>query len=320
MTPSLPKFSNADQPPAPAPTKKTAPKAQKADGPSAAPNGAARTNGAAKTDVLGLPPRRGPRTRDVVDGKAEYKLVPIDDLHDDPDNPRKTYRNIMPLAASIKQEGLLEPVNARIDPDGKLIIMWGHRRIRAIRLLSQDADVGKDWQLVPTLIRYGVKDSSVLAKQLIENSHRDNLDPIEEARGIRAFMREHRLATYQQAAQQLGHSLAWVAGRVALLDLEQEDQEKVSEGKIPIMDAIAKARKHSGKTRVSKVQREGYELPHFSEEHFLAGRARSRCNAGRERGEAHKPIIGGVACGACWEVVIRLDARRNADVLAGSTH
>jgi ParB/RepB/Spo0J family partition protein len=285
--------------------KKVAPRAQKADG-------APKQNG--------LPPRRGPRTRDLVDGKNEYKLVPINDLHDDPDNPRKTYRNIMPLAASIKVEGLLEPINARIDSEGKLIIMWGHRRLRAIRMLSQDPDVGKDWQYAPTIIRYGVKDSSVLAKQLIENSHRDDLDPIEEARGIRYYMREHRLGSYAEAAQKLGHSLAFVAGRVALLDLDQEDQEKVSERKMPITEGIAKARKQSGKTRVSKIQREGREPAHFSDEHFLAGRAASRCNAARTRGETHRPIIGNVACGSCWEVVIRLDARRNPDALAGSTH
>jgi hypothetical protein len=125
-------------------------------------------------------------------------------------------------------------------------------------------------------------------------------------------MLENRIATYQECADRLGTSLAWVAGRIALLDLDQKDQEKVSERKLPLMDAIKKARIKSGKTRVSRIQREGREPEHFSDEHLLAGRARSRCNAGRNSGETHKPVIGNVACGYCWEMVIRADARREA--------
>lgn len=307
--PSVPTFSSADTPAIT--KKKVGPKAQKADGPMAVVKPTAIITPPA-TPKLDLPARRGPRSRDLVDGKSELVLVPIGDLRDDPENPRKTFRNIMELAASMKVEGLLQPIVCRKDIDGTLIIMWGHRRVRAARILQKDPDVAASWTHVHVIIRYGVKTGSILAKQLIENKHRDDLDPIEEARGIRYYMLERRIATYQECADKLGTSLAWVAGRVALLDLDQTDQEKVSAREIPLMDAIKKARIKSGKTRVSKIQREGREPDHFSDEHFLAGRARSRCNAGRNAGETHRPVLGNVACGACWETVIRSDARREA--------
>lgn len=260
--------------------------------------------------------RKG-RERDLLDGRAEYKLVPINDIHSDPDQPRKIFRNIEALASNLEQVGLNQPVTVRIDADNKLILMYGERRWRAAMLAK--------WTHIPAIIRYGVKDSSILAQQLSENVHREDMDPMEEAWGLRRYMRENKIATYLQASQALGYSLTWVTNRAALLDLEPEDQEKVAARELPITKAVAKSRAASGTTRQRPERKavasataasSGGGHAHFSDEHPLAGRARSRCRTGNE--VDHKPKVGGVACGACWELVIRLDARRNPNTLSAT--
>lgn len=258
------------------------------------------------TVAKAVAPRRTGRERDLVDGKGEYKLVLTNDLMEDPDNPRKTFRDIGALSESLRIDGMLQPIIARIDADGKLVVLYGHRRLRAAKLLF--------WTHVPVIIRYGVKDSTVLGKQLGENSHRADLDPVEEARAVRAYMRMHKIATYAEAAQKLGHSLTWVTNRIALLDLEQEDQDAVSSGEMAILAGVHKSRVKTGKTRASKNGPKDRGMAHFSDAHHLASRARARCRA-KMNGGQHSPLVGMVACGRCWETVIRLDAQTSGTVV-----
>lgn len=268
-------------------------------------------NGAAPAKNPTPPPgpviRKG-RERDLLDGKAEYKLVPINDIKRDPNQPRKIFRNIEALAISIKQRGLKQPIHVRPDPDGEgLILLYGERRWRAC--------IKAGMLHVPTIIQYGVTSGEILADQLTENFHRENMDHVEEGMAIREYMKQNRISTYAEAATRLGLSLSTVTNKIALLDLDQEDQDRVTTGELSLLAGVAKARAKSGKTRrtFNGAQR---VLPHFTDDHRLAGRARSRCNAATKT-QPHGPKVGGVACGACWEVVIRLDAKVNEDVHAG---
>ncbi len=239
------------------------------------------------------PVTRPGREHDVEDGTGQYKMVLIDDLAEDPDNPRKVMRDVAALAENIKTNGMLQPIVARITQDGKLVIRYGHRRYRAARMLN--------WQRVPVIIRYGIKDPDALADQLAENVARAAMDPMDEARALRAFMRKHALATYQQAADKLGLSVTWVSNRANLISLSEQDQERVSEGKLTITEAVQKSRRTRQITRTPRTS----TPQHFSDEHSLASRARARCRKGTR---GHTPLIGGVACGECWEAIIRIDA------------
>jgi ParB family chromosome partitioning protein len=261
-----------------------------------------------------MPKRRAGREHDLLDGTAEYVMVPIGDLKEDPDNPRKIYRNIAELGQNLKEHGLLQPVVARVDKDGNLIIMWGHRRVRAAK--------GIGWTHIRTIIRYGVQDSSVLAGQLIENSLREDVDPMDEARAVRRWMRQEKISTQLEAAQRLGHSLTWVSNRLMLLNLDQQQADAVSGGTLGIVAAAKIARQATGNTRTSRgsngssapngnkysLTRDPVILPYFSSAHALASTARARCKA-LSHGLA-KPKIGAVACGECWEDAIRNDATR----------
>lgn len=239
-----------------------------------------------------------------LDGKSEYKQIPLSHITADPDQPRKTFRNIGELAKSLKEVGLKQPITVRPNPvrDGHYILMYGERRYRAA---EQNL-----WLTIGAIVRYGVKDAAILADQLTENSQREDLDPIEEARGLRAYMRIHKIATYQEAGERLGHSLAWAANRGALLSLDEDDQMKVSKGQLSILDAAKKSREIRGITR--KSRKPAPLPPHFSQDHPLAGHARARCRAQMriDGTSSHKQLDGGVACGECWEQVIRQDAVR----------
>jgi ParB/RepB/Spo0J family partition protein len=239
-----------------------------------------------------------------LDGKSEYKQIPLSHITPDPDQPRKTFRNIGELAKSLKEVGLKQPITVRPNTlrPGHYILMYGERRYKAAEQLN--------WMTIGAIVRYGVKDSSVLADQITENSQREDLDPIEEARGLRAYMRIHKIATYQEAGERLGHSLAWAANRGALLSLDEDDQTKVSKGEMTILDAAKKSREIRGITR--KPRKAPPPPPHFGHDHPLAGHAGARCRAQTriEGIKSHKRLDGGIACGECWEQAIRQDAVR----------
>lgn len=255
-----------------------------------------------------------------VDHHGQHRLFLIDHIEEDPDQPRTVFRGVAELAESIKQNQLLQPITVRVNPEGRIILMYGARRLRAAKMLH--------WTHIPTMVRLGVQDAGVLSKQLVENVERSQMDPMDEARGLRRYMRENKIATYREAAERLGVSLGWATSRANLLDLSEEDQDAVSNRQMTIGAGAAKARAAKGSTRVSAKQK-AYgpqassgaasgpvsvatrAVPggtHFSLEHPLAGRVTSRCKAGTQTNpKAHIPKLGGIACGACWEAVIRAD-------------
>jgi ParB/RepB/Spo0J family partition protein len=251
-------------------------------------------------------PDLGPLTDgQMLDGKAQYLLLPVAKIHADPDQPRKTFRNIGELADNMKKIGLLQPITVRRHPTlgGHHTLIYGERRLRAAQQLN--------WTHIGAIVRYSVRDTQILVDQLTENSHRSDLDPIEEARAIQAYMRQNKIATQMEAAQKLGHSLTWVSNRLALRDLDENDQEAVSKGDMPILVAAKKAREKVGTVRAPrKAPRE----PHFGPSHHLAGVARSRCRARTQVDgvSEHPQLTNSGACGSCWEDVIRQEAVRQA--------
>jgi ParB/RepB/Spo0J family partition protein len=242
----------------------------------------------------------------MLDGSAQYLLLPVNQIFADPDQPRKTFRNVGELATNMKKRGLLQPITVR-KAGGKYLIMYGERRWRAAQTLH--------WEHIGAIVKYGVKDTQLLVDQLTENSQREDLDPIEEARAVRAYMRQERIATQLEAAIALGHSLSWVSNRLALLELDGADQEAVAARQVPLLTAVKKAREKAGTTRTSKKR---LREPHFGSSHDLAGIARSRCRAQThvDGAEEHPHILNSGACGACWEAVIRQDAVRQMRMTA----
>ena len=133
------------------------------------------------------------------------------------------------LAASIKAQGVMQPILARPLPDGSYEIIAGERRWRAAQLagLSQ----------VPVLVRK-VADNAALAMALIENIQRENLNPLEEAVGTQRLINEFKM-THQTAADAVGRSRSAASNLLRLLKLPQPVQAMLMEGKLDMGHARA---------------------------------------------------------------------------------
>ncbi len=133
------------------------------------------------------------------------------------------------LAASIKAQGVIQPILARLLPDGGYEIIAGERRWRAAQLagLSQ----------VPVLVRK-VADNAALAMALIENIQREDLNPLEEATGIQRLIDEFKM-THQTAADAVGRSRSTASNLLRLLKLPQPVQSMLMEGGLDMGHARA---------------------------------------------------------------------------------
>ena len=127
------------------------------------------------------------------------------------------------LASSIKAEGLIQPIAVRSSDDGFEIIA-GERRWRAYRELGR--------KTIPVRV-LDVEDASSAALSLIENLQREGLDPIEESLGFAALMQDFDL-TQAQVAQRLGKSRVYVTNTLRLLQLDEEIQEHLTEGRFSV--------------------------------------------------------------------------------------
>lgn len=132
------------------------------------------------------------------------------------------------LAASIKSQGVMQPILVRETGD-KYEIIAGERRWRASQLAGL--------QEVPVLVRE-IPDEAALAMALIENIQRENLNPLEEANGIKRLIDEFNM-THQVAADAVGRSRTAVTNLLRLLNLSKPVQEMMMQGRIDMGHARA---------------------------------------------------------------------------------
>jgi ParB family transcriptional regulator, chromosome partitioning protein len=133
------------------------------------------------------------------------------------------------LADSIKTQGIMQPILVReVSPD-KFEIIAGERRWRA----SQMAGLSQ----VPVLVRE-IADESALAMALIENIQRENLNPLEEAQGIKRLIDEFAM-THEKAADAVGRSRVAVSNILRLLTLTHAVQEMLMQNKLDMGHARA---------------------------------------------------------------------------------
>lgn len=133
------------------------------------------------------------------------------------------------LAASIKAQGLMQPVLVRPLGDDRYEIIAGERRWRA----SQRAGLTE----IQTLVR-SIPDEAALAMALIENIQRENLNPLEEAIGIQRLIDEFEM-THEAAADAVGKSRTTVTNLLRLLNLTEPVRDMLMEGQLDMGHARA---------------------------------------------------------------------------------
>jgi ParB family chromosome partitioning protein len=133
------------------------------------------------------------------------------------------------LAQSIRSRGVIQPVVVRPVGESQYELLAGERRWRAARMAGLEA--------IPAVIRE-VPDEAALGIGLIENIQREDLNPIEEASGLKRLIDEFKL-THEDVAAAVGRSRAGVTNLLRLLELAPAVQAMVQEGRIDMGHARA---------------------------------------------------------------------------------
>ena len=157
---------------------------------------------------------------------TKIETLPLREVEPDPGQPRKTFddETLAELSASIAEHGLLQPIAVRPKPSGGYLIVAGERRWRASRMAGLTE--------VPVIVK-DVTDEQAMELALVENLQREDLDPVEEAAGIRELMTRCDL-TQEQAARKLGKSRSALANSLRLLSLPETVLELLKSGFITI--------------------------------------------------------------------------------------
>jgi ParB family transcriptional regulator, chromosome partitioning protein len=133
------------------------------------------------------------------------------------------------LAASIRSQGVIQPLLVRPVDRDRYELVAGERRWRAAQMAGLEE--------VPALVRE-VPDEAALAMSLIENIQRENLNPMEEAAGIQRLVEEFKM-THEQAADAVGRSRSATTNLLRLLKLAKPVQEMLMEGALEMGHARA---------------------------------------------------------------------------------
>ena len=137
--------------------------------------------------------------------------------------------SLQELAASIRAQGLMQPILVRPVTKDRYEIIAGERRWRAAKLAGLSE--------VPVFVR-DVPDQAALAMALIENIQREDLNPLEEAQGVQRLISEFKL-THQEAADAIGRSRTATTNLLRLLSLEKSVQQRMLEGQLDMGHARA---------------------------------------------------------------------------------
>jgi ParB family transcriptional regulator, chromosome partitioning protein len=150
--------------------------------------------------------------------------IAINQIDPNPYQPRNTFdeESLAGLTASIRELGVLQPILVRQVNDDRYAIIAGERRWRAAKRAGL--------QFIPVIVRQ-VNDELTLQHALVENLHRDDLNPLEEAAAYQQLVEDFDL-TQEQVAHKVGKSRSAVANLLRLFQLPPQVQRLVAEGRV----------------------------------------------------------------------------------------
>jgi ParB family chromosome partitioning protein len=153
---------------------------------------------------------------------AHYREIEVSAITPNPRQPRRTFDEeaLDELAESIREVGLLQPVVVRAAGPGRYELIMGERRWRA----SQRAGLTEIGAIVKQ-----TQDNELLRDALIENLHRQQLDPLEEAAAYQQLLDDFG-ATHEELARKIGRSRPHISNTLRLLNLPPVVQKRVAAG------------------------------------------------------------------------------------------
>jgi len=155
---------------------------------------------------------------------GQVSEVDINKVHHNPRQPRQEFgkEELADLKASIKKHGILQPLVVSLSENEEYELIAGERRLRA----AKDAGVKQ----VPIVVRT-VSDQEKLELALIENVQRQDLNALEEAQAFKSLIEEFDL-TQEEVAERVGKARPTVANIIRLLDLPEEIQQALRDGRL----------------------------------------------------------------------------------------
>lgn len=150
------------------------------------------------------------------------KIIPINKIEPNPEQPRTEIGDLTELVGSIKQKGVLEPILVKPNKNGTWMIIAGERRWRSAKLAGLSE--------IPS-IELDIDDQSIAEIALIENLQRKDLTIWEEADGL-AFLSERFNYTHDEIAKKIGKSRTTVTETMTIAGLPENIRQKCAEAKI----------------------------------------------------------------------------------------
>lgn len=153
---------------------------------------------------------------------ARFAEIPVAAIETNPRQPRQVFDEeaLEELKASIREVGLLQPIVVREIGQDKYELVMGERRWRAAQAL--------ELANIPAIIR-DTRDDAMLRDALLENVHRANLNPLEEAAAYQQLLEEFG-ATHEELARRIGRSRPQISNTIRLLNLPAQVQLRVAAG------------------------------------------------------------------------------------------
>ena len=155
---------------------------------------------------------------------AQQNEVSVDSISPNPKQPRTVFNEeaMAELVASIKEIGILQPPVVRQTSPGRYELIMGERRFRAAKLAGLRS--------IPVIIRQ-TPDNELLREAIIENIHRSQLNPLEEAAAYTQLLQDFN-CTHDELAQKLGRSRPLISNTMRLLNLPASVQSRMASGVI----------------------------------------------------------------------------------------
>lgn len=225
----------------------------------------------------GLSSLLGEERPDLDSGAA--RTMPVERLYPGRYQPRQRFNteSLSALADSIREKGIVEPIVVRSHPDrpGDYEIVAGERRWRA----AQEAKLHE----VPVVLRE-LGDRDALEIALVENIHRDDLSPLEEAEAYRRLMEEFS-HTQEALARAVGKSRSHVANALRLLGLPDSIKENILDGQLSAGHARALVTTNDPEALAEIIIAKGLNVRQAEQ---LARRGKQKSDGARPRGRPPK--------------------------------
>jgi len=178
---------------------------------------------------------------------ARFAELPVTSIVPNPKQPRHVFDEeaLEELKTSIQEVGFLQPIVVRDVGDGHYELVMGERRWRAAQAVGKES--------IPAIVR-DTRDDAMLRDALLENIHRANLNPLEEAAAYQQLLEEFG-ATHEELARRIGRSRPQISNTIRLLNLPPQVQQRVAAGVLSAGHARALLGLEDGEAQIDLAKR-----------------------------------------------------------------